>query len=66
MIVIILAALFLLFLFAGLPVAFALGVPGLFYLFMKGGSIPIEFLPHTMTSPLFNFVMIALPAFLLS
>jgi len=61
----ILAALFLLLLFAGMPVAFALGVPGMLYLFMNG-NMPAEFIPHTMTSPLFNYVLIALPAFLLS
>lgn len=60
----IMVALFLLLLVAGMPVAFALGVPGMLYLFMNG--MPLEFIPHSMTSPLFNFVLIALPAFLLS
>lgn len=57
---------FLILLFLGVPVAFALGVPGLVYLIMQGGSIPIDNLAHSMTTPLFTYVLIALPAFLLS
>jgi len=60
-----LAALFLLFLFAGAPVVFALGIPAMIYFFIDG-STPVEFMPHSMTTPLFNYVLIALPAFLLS
>ena len=65
--ILILFGLFMILLFAGVPVAYALGIPSMFYFFfMQAGNTPIEFMPHTMTSPLFNFVLIALPAFLLS
>lgn len=62
----ILVVTFLILLFLGLPIAFALGVPGLVYLAMEGGNIPIVNLPHSMTTPLMSYVLIALPAFLLS
>ena len=65
MTIFLMVALFLLFLFAGAPVVFALGLPAMFYFFIDG-TMPVEFLAHSMTSPLFNFVLIALPAFLLS
>jgi tripartite ATP-independent transporter DctM subunit len=61
----IMLAVFLLFLFAGMPVAFCLAIPGVLYYFMNPG-LDISFIPHTISSPLFNFVLIALPAFLLS
>jgi tripartite ATP-independent transporter DctM subunit len=61
----IMTALFLLFLFAGVPIAFCLSIPGLVYFLMTPG-LDVSFIPHTISSPLFNFVMIALPAFLLS
>ena len=57
---------FLVLLFLGFPVAFSLGIPTVFYFFLQGGFIPIEFMPHSMTNPLFNYVLVALPAFLLS
>ena len=57
---------FLGLLFLGVPVAFSLGIPTIFYFFSQGGFVPIEFMPHCMTSPLFNYVLVALPAFLLS
>lgn len=57
---------FLILLFIGMPIAFALGLPGLVYLLMQGGSVSIVNLPHSMTTPLFSYVLIALPAFLLS
>ena len=63
----ILFTLFMVLLLAGVPVAYSLGLPSLVYFFfMQDGNTPIEFIPHTMTMPLFNFVLIALPAFLLS
>ena len=63
----ILFALFMVLLLAGVPVAYSLGLPSLVYFFfMQHGNTPVEFIPHTMTMPLFNFVLIALPAFLLS
>ncbi len=61
----IMAAIFLLLLFAGLPVAFCLGIPGLVY-YLMNPQLSLAFIPQSVTSPLFNFVMIALPAFLLS
>lgn len=64
MIILILSVLFLIVLFAGAPVAFALGIPALFYLFV--GDVPVSFVAHAMTSPLKNYILIALPAFLLS
>jgi tripartite ATP-independent transporter DctM subunit len=57
---------FLVFLFMGMPVAFSLAIPTVLYFFLLGGNIPIEFMAHSMTTPLFNYVLIALPAFLLS
>ncbi len=64
MTILILTVLFLVFLFAGVPVAFALGIPSLFYLLVK--DIPLSFVSHIMVSPLKNYVLVALPAFLLS
>jgi tripartite ATP-independent transporter DctM subunit len=57
---------FLVLLFLGLPVAFALGIPTVFYFFLQDSFVPIEFMAHSMTTPLFNYVLVALPAFLLS
>ena len=57
---------FLVLLLLGVPVAFSLGIPTMIYFFLNQGTIPIEFMAHTMTNPLFNYVLIALPAFLLS
>ena len=57
---------FLILLLLGVPVAFSLGIPTILYFFLNIGTIPIEFMPHAMTNPLFNYVLIALPAFLLS
>jgi tripartite ATP-independent transporter DctM subunit len=59
-----LTVLFLVFLFVGIPVAFALGIPALFYFLVV--DIPIAFVSHIMISPLKNYVLVALPAFLLS
>ncbi|MCD8349490.1 MAG: TRAP transporter large permease [Planctomycetaceae bacterium] len=64
MTILILAALFLVFLFIGVPVAFALGIPSLLYLLIA--DIPVTFVSHIMASPLKNYVLVALPAFLLS
>ena len=61
----ILVGLFLVFMFLGMPVAFAMGVPAIAYLIMRAGDLPLAFMPHAMTGPLFNFVLIALPVFLL-
>lgn len=57
---------FMVLLLLGVPVAFSLGIPTMIYFFLNQGTIPIEFMAHTMTNPLFNYVLIALPAFLLS
>ena len=62
----ILVTAFLVLLLLGVPIAFALGAPGLLYLAMSGGTVPIVNLAHSMTTPLFTYVLIALPAFLLS
>lgn len=64
--IIILVVTFLILLFLGVPIAFALGVPGLVYLIMEGGDVSIVNLAHSMTTPLYTYVLIALPAFLLS
>ncbi len=61
----ILAGCFLLLMFLGMPVAFAMGVPAIAYLFTSGGSdLAYSFIPHAMNGPFMNFVMIALPAYL--
>lgn len=60
-----LGALFLFFLLAGVPVAFSLALPALAYMLLNP-DIPVEFIPHTMTTPLYTYVLLALPAFLLS
>lgn len=62
----ILMAMFLMLMFAGTPVIFALGLPSMLYMFVLSDGMPVEALAHSMTGPLFNFVLIALPAFLLS
>ena len=65
--IVILFVLFMVLLFMGVPVHFSLGLPAVVYFFfMQAGNTPVEFMPHTMTMPLFNFVLIALPAFLLT
>jgi len=56
---------FMVLLLLGVPVVFALGIPSVFYFFIQGGNIPIQFMPHSMSQPLFNYVLVALPAFLL-
>ena len=66
MTIVLLFAGFLGLLFLGVPVAFALGIPAIFYYFLTPAHIPIPFIAHNMTIPLFNYVLIALPAFLLS
>lgn len=62
--ILIISVLFLIFLFLGVPVALALGLPALFYVIST--NVTINFVAHTMTTPLMNYVLIALPAFLLS
>jgi len=56
---------FMVLLLLGVPVVFSLGIPAVFYFFLQGGNVPIQFMPHAMSSPLFNYVLVALPAFLL-
>lgn len=51
---------------AGIPVCFSLAIPTLIYFLMNTGSVPVEFIAHQTTNPLTNYVLIALPAFLLS
>jgi C4-dicarboxylate transporter, DctM subunit len=62
----ILSVIFLMLLIFGVPVAFALGIPALVYIFIGSGTLNIEFISHSMTTPLFAYVLVALPAFLLS
>ena len=57
---------FLVLLLLGVPVAFSMGIPTMLYFFLERGAVPVQFMPHSMTTPLFNFVLIALPAFLLA
>ena len=65
MTILILGIVFLILMFLGMPVAFAMGVPAIGYLLMLGGDIPLVFIPHSMVGPLFNYVLIAVPSFLL-
>lgn len=57
---------FLVLLMLGVPVCFSLAIPTVFYFFLNMGTVPIEFIAHQTTNPLMNYVLIALPAFLLS
>lgn len=57
---------FLVLLMLGVPVCFSLAIPTVFYFFLNTGTVPIEFIAHQTTNPLMNYVLIALPAFLLS
>ena len=57
---------FLVLLMLGIPVCFSLAIPTLIYFLMNTGSVPVEFIAHQTTNPLTNYVLIALPAFLLS
>ena len=65
MTIVILLSLFVIFMFMGVPVGFSMALPSLAYLIMLGGDINLSFIPHSMTGPLFNYVLIAVPAFLL-
>lgn len=57
---------FLVLLMLGIPVCFSLAIPTVIYFFLNTGSVPVEFVAHQTTNPLTNYVLIALPAFLLS
>ena len=48
--IVILVSAFLVLLLLGVPIAFALGAPGLLYLAMSGGTVPIVNLAHSMTT----------------
>jgi tripartite ATP-independent transporter DctM subunit len=56
---------FMILLFAGVPVVFCLGVPTLIYLVLNT-HMPVELMAHSMITPLYTYVLLALPAFLLS
>lgn len=58
-------ALFVILLLFGVPVAFCLGIPIVLFMFLNPG-ITIDFIPQRVTATLFTYVLIALPAFLLS
>ena len=65
--IIIIFVLFMFLLLVGTPVAFALALPSLFYFFfMQDGHTPLVFIPHAMTMSLTSFILIAVPAFILS
>src|SRR5690625_1409225 len=59
-------SLFLLFLFLGVQVVFALALPGLIYAIINISDLRLSFMVQEMTSPFFSFTLLALPAFLLS
>ncbi|MBQ3132607.1 MAG: TRAP transporter large permease subunit, partial [Clostridia bacterium] len=59
-------SLFMILLLLGVPVVFSLGIPSLVYFFINAAEVPVQFMAHQVTNPLFNYVLIALPAFLLS
>ena len=56
---------FILLLLLRAPVAFALGVPSLLYILVTK-NVPVMMIGHRMAGSLFSFVLLALPAFLLS
>ena len=62
--VVMMLVLFLVFLFLGVPVVFSMAFPTVLYFLFNGSGMPIQFLSHTVTNPLMNYVLIALPAFL--
>lgn len=64
-IIFILIIIFVICLIIGVPVAFALGIPSIFYLVFKS-QMPVEIIAHRMTGSLFAFVLLALPAFLMA
>ncbi|MDW7675294.1 MAG: TRAP transporter large permease [Bacillota bacterium] len=64
-IVVVLGVLFLTFMVLGVPIAFALGIASISYLLINPAA-PVEIISHRMTGSLFSFVLLALPAFLLS
>lgn len=64
--VVMMLVLFLVFLFLGVPVVFSMAFPTVLYFLFNGAEMPIQFLAHQVTNPLMNYVLIALPAFLLS
>src|SRR5699024_7510702 len=55
---------FLLSIAAGVPIAFSLGFSALAYLLVAG--VPVAVIPQTMFAGLDSFVMLAIPAFILS
>ena len=63
--IIIMLVCFVILLFAGVPVVFCLGIPTLIYLLLNM-HMPIEVMAHSMITPLYTYVLLALPAFLLS
>lgn len=57
--------LFVIFLSIGVPIAFCLGLPIMFFL-ISDPATSMAMIPHRMTGSLFSYVLIALPAFLLA
>lgn len=63
--IVIMLVCFVVLLFAGVPVVFCLGIPTLLYLALNM-HMPVELMAHSMITPLYTYVLLALPAFLLS
>lgn len=55
---------FIVLIFIGFPVAFALGLSSLFYLFAEG--IPLSILPQKMYVGIDSFVLVSIPGFILA
>lgn len=56
--------LFLIVLFLGMPIAFAMGVPSLAYIFASGHSAFIDIIPQKIFGGLNSFTLLAVPFFL--
>ena len=57
---------FLIFLFAGMPIALALGVGGMAYLFFSGNGALVLALPQRMMAGVDQFILLTIPLFLLA
>ena len=56
--------LFLIVLFLGMPIAFAMGVPSLAYIFASGNSTIMAIIPQKIFGGLNSFTLLAVPFFL--
>lgn len=57
---------FVLLLFTGVPIALALGVGGIFYLYMSGNGGVVLALPQRMMAGVDQFILLTIPLFLLA